>query len=99
MVPLGTKVTIFIPKKDRKVWDYHAVQGFYLGAAMHHYRCHRIYIPKTRTERVSETVEFHPKYYKMPYESSMKEAIELLKKLVTSLKHIKPESPFSLKNN
>lgn len=36
MVPLGTKATIFIPPKDRKTWDYHALEGYYLGPALDH---------------------------------------------------------------
>ena len=45
--------------------------GWYIGPEMEHYRCHKTYIPKTRTEIISYTVEFFPKQFKMPKMSSI----------------------------
>ena len=39
---------------------------------MEHYRCHKAYIPKTREERISDTVEpTPPQIFHMPQMSSM----------------------------
>ena len=98
MVPLGTKATIFIPPKDRKTWDYHALEGYYLCPALDHYKCHRIYIPETRGVRTADTVEFHPKHCKMPYASSIEEALIAIKNLIAAVKKGQPPSPLSLKD-
>ena len=98
MVPLGTKAIIFIPTKDRKTWDFHALEGYYLGPALDHYKCHRIHIQKTRSERISDTVQFLPTHSKMPYASSLDEAIQAIKHLVSAISNAQPTSPFSLKD-
>ena len=38
---------------------------------MENYRCHKSFIPKTRVERISDTVEFPSKTFHMPQMSSM----------------------------
>ena len=98
MVPLGTKATIFVPPKDQKTWAYHAMEGYYLGPAMDHYKCHRIYISETKGERTSDTVEFHPKFCKMPYASSIDEALSAIKNLIAAVQKAQPKTPYSLKN-
>ena len=40
--------------------------GSYIGPAMEHYICHKTYILKTRVERISGTIEFSPKQFKIP---------------------------------
>ena len=98
MVPLGTKSIIFIPTKDRKTWDFHAKEGFYLGPSLEHYRCHRIHITETRSERISDTVQFMPTHTKMPYASTLDEAIKAIKDLVAALSKAQPTSPISLQD-
>ena len=48
IAPPGCKIVVHEPSKKRGKWDIHRVNGWYLGMAPDHYRCHRIYIPKTR---------------------------------------------------
>ena len=45
---------------QRKSWAPHASEGFYLGPALNHYRCYRIWNVRTQSERVSETVFWLP---------------------------------------
>ena len=40
MAPPGLRVLTHDLPDNRKSWDPHAQQGFYLGPALHHYRCH-----------------------------------------------------------
>lgn len=98
ILPLGTKATIFIPPKDRIIWDCHTIEGYYLRTSLDHYKCHRIYIPETRGVRTSNTVEFHPTYCKMSYVSSIEEALIEIKKLIASIGKTKTQSSFSLKD-
>ena len=50
----------------RASWTAHGVDGWYLGPAMDHYLCYRVYITNTRAERNSDTVEFSPQNTKVP---------------------------------
>jgi hypothetical protein len=45
---------------QRNSWDPHGAKGYYIGPATEHYRCFRTYVPKTQSERISDTVEFFP---------------------------------------
>jgi hypothetical protein len=60
LAPPGTKILIHETPSQRKTWSPQAVDGWYLGAAPVHYRCHRTYVPTTRSERIARTVEFFP---------------------------------------
>jgi len=42
IAPPGLKVLTQIRPECRRSWDPHTEQGFYIGPAMQHYRCHRI---------------------------------------------------------
>ena len=42
------------------------MDGWYIEAAPKHYRCHTIYITKTRSEHIARTVEFFPHDIDMP---------------------------------
>jgi hypothetical protein len=43
---------------QRASWDPHGKQGWYIGPAMEHYRCHCCHVNATNAKRISETVEF-----------------------------------------
>jgi hypothetical protein len=60
LAPPGIKVLAHVRPEARKTWAPHADDGFYLGPAMHHYRCHRIWMTKTAAERIVQTVKWLP---------------------------------------
>ena len=43
MAPAGTAVLIHEKPDDRKSWAPHGVKGYYIGPALHHYRCYRVW--------------------------------------------------------
>jgi hypothetical protein len=47
----------------RLSWDPHGDRAYYLGPALTHYRCHRVYIVSTSTERITLTLAHFP----LPY--------------------------------
>jgi hypothetical protein len=47
----------------RLSWDPHGDRTYYLGPALTHYRCHRVYIVSTRCERITLTLAHFP----LPY--------------------------------
>ena len=58
LAPPGTKLIAHIKPNQRGSWDLHGVQGYYTGPALNHYRCITCYFPKTRQERICDTVKF-----------------------------------------
>ena len=76
---------VFIPQKDRETWNYHAIEDFYLVPVLDHCRYHRINIPESNIERISDKVKFIPKYCKISYHSLVDEALEAIKNLTTAV--------------
>jgi len=66
IAPAGTKVVIFETPKQRASWAPHGVDGFYIGPAMHHYRCYKVFVTKTKHTRIAETLSWHPHLVTMP---------------------------------
>jgi hypothetical protein len=64
--PLGCKVEAHVTPEVRETWAPHTTSGYYIGNAEEHYRCHKIYISNTKSERICETVFFKHKYLTMP---------------------------------
>jgi hypothetical protein len=58
MAPPGTKIISHETPSRRRTWAPHGQDGWYIGPALEHYRCYTVYITKTRTNRIVETVEF-----------------------------------------
>ena len=72
----------------------HGVDRWYINSAPDHYRCHTIYITKTRAERIARTVDFFPHDIEMPHNSSGNNAAEAAKLLTDALMNPAPASPF-----
>jgi hypothetical protein len=70
MAPPGTRITAHETPGRRKTWAPHGQDGWYIGPALEHYRCYTVYITKTRSSRIVETVEFFPHQFKMTFPSS-----------------------------
>ena len=78
---------------DGSSWAPHGEYGCYIGPEMEHYRFHKSYTPKTRAERISGTVEFHPKILHMPQMSSMDSTYHAAQDLIYALQNPAPASP------
>ena len=57
--PAGAKVLVYENPESRASYADNGVEGFYLGYAPNHYRCHRVWIPSTRDFRDSDTLSWH----------------------------------------
>ena len=66
LAPPGTKVLAYIRPEDRTSWAPHAREGFYVGPAMHHYRCHKIWDKRTSRTSVIDTLKWLPHNFRMP---------------------------------
>jgi predicted Abi (CAAX) family protease len=60
MAPPDTRSIAHETPNRRRTWAPHGQKGWYIGPALEHYRCYRVYFNKTRSERVVEMVELFP---------------------------------------
>ena len=60
MAPPGSKILVHKKPALWGTWAAHAVNAWYLGPALHHYRCYHIYISETRGELIADTVVWFP---------------------------------------
>ncbi len=54
----GAIVIVHVKPHKRASWDPHSVLGYYSGPALNHYRCYTCYIPKTKSECVTDTMSY-----------------------------------------
>jgi hypothetical protein len=60
------KVLIYEKPQARGTWEPHAKPGWYLGQAMHHNRCYRVWVKSSRSERITDTLAWLPSKLRMP---------------------------------
>ena len=65
-IPPGTKVILHSKPVHPKSLAFHGEQSWYVGPAMQHYRCLKVYIPKTHAERISDTIQLTPNIIPIP---------------------------------
>jgi len=57
LAPAGTKAVIHTKPENRRSWDYHGVDGWYIGPSLLHYRCLKCFVTATRAEIDADTVQ------------------------------------------
>ena len=98
LTPPGTRVIVHETPNNRRTCPPHGVDGWYLGTAPEHYQCHRVYIPRTRAERISKTVDFFPHDCPVLAGSSTSAATTAACSLAKALLHPTP-TPFATLGN
>jgi hypothetical protein len=66
IAPPGTHFLIHEKPTQRASWGPHAVDAWYLGPALSHYRCYRGWVWATQRERISDTVTWKPRTVPLP---------------------------------
>ena len=66
LAPPGTKVIVHSKPSDRASWEYHGKEGWYIGPALNHYRCITVYMSKTHSTRITDTVKMIPDKIPIP---------------------------------
>jgi hypothetical protein len=85
--PPGCKIIAHEKPGKRRTWAPHGQHGYYMGPAMHHYRCQNVYISATASERIVDTLEFFPHNYQMPQLSSTDRLIMAAKDMTDDLQN------------
>jgi hypothetical protein len=93
LAPPGCKVVVHERAMERGAWACHGIVGYYIGPAMKHYRNYDSYIPETRGERTTNTIEFFPDKVDMPTTSSTDRLARATENLVDILQHPHPATP------
>ena len=58
LTPPGSKVVAHIKPTARNSWDLNGSIAYYVGSAQLHYCCVTCYFPRTKSERICDTVKF-----------------------------------------
>jgi hypothetical protein len=94
MAPPGTRIIAHETPGRRRTWAPHGQDGWYIGPALEHYRCYTVYITKTRSNRIVETVQFFAYKFKLPFPSSSELATQGAADLTHALLNPQPAGPF-----
>ena len=95
MAPPGTKFLIHETPQQRRTWDFYGKEGWYIGISALHYRCYRIFIPDTRGECITKTIQFFPHKGAMPVMSSANAAKNASRRLADAPANPAPAAPFA----
>ena len=87
MILPGTKDIMHENPKYCDSWDIHGEEGWYIGPALHHYRCYQCYCTSTNCPPFLDTVEFYPTVVEVPHPSSVDVAIQAALDFYQTLRH------------
>ena len=88
LAPMGCAVQVHEKTDKRGTWAYHSVDGWYLTTSPEHYRMHRCHIKATKSERVSDTLNFSHKNITRPtitHADKVMNAIATCAKAITNI--------------
>jgi hypothetical protein len=94
MAPPGTRIIAHETPGRRRTWAQHGQDGWYIGTSLEHYRCYTVYITKTRSNRIVETVDFFPHKFTLPFPLSNELATQAAADLTHALLNPQPAGPF-----
>ena len=98
LAPIGMKVLIHERSSDRKSWDPHGKDGFYIGPKLQHYRCYNILVTATGATRTSDTIAWFPKQCTMPGGSPTEILSEAINDLIKSINNVNQTAPDAANN-
>ena len=86
LAPMGCEAQVHEKTDKRGTWAYHSVDGWYLFTSPEHYRTHNCHIKQTKSERLSDTVQFQHKRITNPTITHADKVIHALADCVKALK-------------
>ena len=84
--PLGCDIIAHRKTSTRNSWDFCGAAGWYIGAALQHYRCHTIVAKSTRAVQISNTGEFCHQHLTQPEVTPMDRIVHGVNTLTCALK-------------
>ena len=95
LAPPGTQVIIHEKPTNRQTWAPHGMDGWYLGPALNHYQCNRVWVPCTHAERIVDTISFFPKAVPIPVLTHKDAAIQAAWELTHALQQPRFRGPLA----
>ncbi len=92
---MGCRVLIHAKPATRCTWDFRAKEGFYIGPALDSYRCFKLVKSDTKSQVISDTVEFRHAYPTVPLPSPEDKIIHGLQVISGALKDSPLPTTFS----
>ncbi len=84
--PMGCAVQIHESTNRRKTWAENSTDGWYLRTSPEHYSCHVMYVKKTNSEGITDTVWFKHKYIIQPKATAADHIVKAINDLTCALK-------------
>ena len=95
LAPIGMKVIVHKKPESRLAWSPHGVDGWYLGPAMHHCQCYRVWTKDTLSERIADTLTWFSMLVEIPKTSSADAAVVSAQQLTAALRNQSPATPLA----
>ena len=99
LAPPGTRVIIHEKPTVRQTWAPHGTDGWYVGPALHHYQCYRVWVPHTHAERIVDTLAFFPKTVPIPDLTHKDAVIQAARELTHALQQPRFRGPLAQFHN
>jgi hypothetical protein len=88
-------VLIHAKPATRRSWDFRAKEGYYIGLALDLHCCFTLVKSDTKSQVISDTVEFHHAYRTIPSPSPEDKIIHGLHIMLAALKDATPPTSIS----
>jgi hypothetical protein len=92
IAPPGIRVLVHLKPNKRETWAPHASEGWYIGPAFEQYRCYKVYMVETKSERITDTLAWYPTKTKLPTATSLEIIIASLQDVRNELMNPKPDN-------
>jgi hypothetical protein len=86
LAKMGCAVQMHESSEQQGTWAANTIDGWYLQTSPEHYRCYQIYVKKTKSERISDTVFIKHRYLTQPTVTPADTIIKALGDLSQALK-------------
>ena len=86
LAPMGCEAQVHEKTDKRGTWAYHSVDGWYLYTSPEHYRTHACHIKATRSERLTDTVQFKHKHITNPTVTNADKLMQAMADCVSAIK-------------
>lgn len=88
LAPPGCHMMVHEKPHQQQSWAPHAVDAWYTGPALSHYRCYKVHIWATRKEHVTDTLTWLPKTVAYPQLTPTEAIIQCTSQIATAVKQL-----------
>jgi len=99
IAPPGMRIPIHEKPSVQGTWAPHAVDGWYLGPALHSYRCYTVWSKDTQAQRICDTLTWLPTTIPVPTVSTADYILAGITDIANALRKPSPNSPLEALND